>query len=230
METMPICSSISLGAYFIWLTSISLKPTLQEHLSPKLNWVHATGIWPEPYDGVWAVSTGLRLNTPFSGLPSWEVLELKRAGSLDGSSRGWVCLFGLCFHLSTSRTLRAWGCRLPVGQKYSDSAVFIAVSVSLQEILKENLRMFELVQKHPSHWPPFVPPAKPEVTTTGAGKWLFRCSTTSRPTYSNWFMRQKQLSRLIKKWCLWLFKFSDELIPISKNDNSRKWVQCKTSM
>ncbi|XP_058297600.1 cysteine protease ATG4A isoform X1 [Hylobates moloch] len=37
-----------------------------------------------------------------------------------------------------------------------------------QEILKENLRMFELVQKHPSHWPPFVPPAKPEVTTTGA--------------------------------------------------------------
>lgn len=28
--------------------------------------------------------------------------------------------------------------------------------------------MFELVQKHPSHWPPFVPPAKPEVTTTGA--------------------------------------------------------------
>nr|XP_017512740.2 cysteine protease ATG4A isoform X2 [Manis javanica] len=40
-------------------------------------------------------------------------------------------------------------------------------SVAL-EILKENLRMFELVQKHPSHWPPFVPPAKPEVTTTGA--------------------------------------------------------------
>nr|KAF6491767.1 autophagy related 4A cysteine peptidase [Molossus molossus] len=37
-----------------------------------------------------------------------------------------------------------------------------------KEILKENLRMFELVQKHPSHWPPFVPPAKPEVTTTGA--------------------------------------------------------------
>nr|XP_044996436.1 cysteine protease ATG4A isoform X1 [Jaculus jaculus] len=40
-------------------------------------------------------------------------------------------------------------------------------SVAL-EIIKENLRMFELVQKHPSHWPPFVPPAKPEVTTTGA--------------------------------------------------------------
>lgn len=37
-----------------------------------------------------------------------------------------------------------------------------------KEILKENLRMFELVQKHPAHWPPFVPPAKPEVTTTGA--------------------------------------------------------------
>ncbi|EHA98054.1 Cysteine protease ATG4A [Heterocephalus glaber] len=40
-------------------------------------------------------------------------------------------------------------------------------SVAL-EILKENLRMFELVQKHPPHWPPFVPPTKPEVTTTGA--------------------------------------------------------------
>jgi len=39
-----------------------------------------------------------------------------------------------------------------------------------QEILKQqSLRMFELVQKHPPHWPPFVPPAKPEVTTTGAG-------------------------------------------------------------
>jgi len=29
--------------------------------------------------------------------------------------------------------------------------------------------MFELVQKHPPHWPPFIPPTKPEVTTTGAG-------------------------------------------------------------
>uniref|UniRef100_W5LLX4 Cysteine protease n=1 Tax=Astyanax mexicanus TaxID=7994 RepID=W5LLX4_ASTMX len=39
-----------------------------------------------------------------------------------------------------------------------------------QEILKKrNLRMFELVEKHPSHWPPFVPPTKPEVQTTGAG-------------------------------------------------------------
>lgn len=28
--------------------------------------------------------------------------------------------------------------------------------------------MFELVQKHPPHWPPFIPPTKPEVTTTGA--------------------------------------------------------------
>ncbi|KAF5889216.1 cysteine protease ATG4A, partial [Clarias magur] len=38
-----------------------------------------------------------------------------------------------------------------------------------QEILKmRNLRMFELVEKHPSHWPPFVPPTKPEVQTTGA--------------------------------------------------------------
>lgn len=41
-------------------------------------------------------------------------------------------------------------------------------SLVQKEILKENLRMFELVQKHPPHWPPFVPPAKPEVTTTGA--------------------------------------------------------------
>ncbi|XP_030649519.1 cysteine protease ATG4A [Chanos chanos] len=38
-----------------------------------------------------------------------------------------------------------------------------------QEILKKrNLRMFELVEKHPPHWPPFVPPTKPEVQTTGA--------------------------------------------------------------
>uniref|UniRef100_A0A671PIF4 Cysteine protease n=1 Tax=Sinocyclocheilus anshuiensis TaxID=1608454 RepID=A0A671PIF4_9TELE len=38
-----------------------------------------------------------------------------------------------------------------------------------QELLKKrNLRMFELVEKHPSHWPPFVPPTKPEVQTTGA--------------------------------------------------------------
>ncbi|KAI4882519.1 hypothetical protein NFI96_018912, partial [Prochilodus magdalenae] len=38
-----------------------------------------------------------------------------------------------------------------------------------QEILKKrNLRMFELVEKHPSHWPPFIPPTKPEVQTTGA--------------------------------------------------------------
>uniref|UniRef100_A0AAR2J7U3 Cysteine protease n=1 Tax=Pygocentrus nattereri TaxID=42514 RepID=A0AAR2J7U3_PYGNA len=39
-----------------------------------------------------------------------------------------------------------------------------------QEILKKrNLRMFELVEKHPSHWPPFITPTKPEVQTTGAG-------------------------------------------------------------
>uniref|UniRef100_A0A6Q2X6I4 Cysteine protease n=1 Tax=Esox lucius TaxID=8010 RepID=A0A6Q2X6I4_ESOLU len=39
-----------------------------------------------------------------------------------------------------------------------------------QEIqLKRNLRMFELVENHPSHWPPFVPPSKPDVQTTGAG-------------------------------------------------------------
>ncbi|XP_052444707.1 cysteine protease ATG4A-like isoform X2 [Carassius gibelio] len=38
-----------------------------------------------------------------------------------------------------------------------------------QELLKKrNLRMFELVEKHPSHWPPFVPPTKPDVQTTGA--------------------------------------------------------------
>ncbi|XP_078004038.1 cysteine protease ATG4A isoform X2 [Phascolarctos cinereus] len=38
-----------------------------------------------------------------------------------------------------------------------------------KEILKpQSLQMFELVQKHPAHWPPFIPPTKPEVTTTGA--------------------------------------------------------------
>ncbi|XP_075040452.1 cysteine protease ATG4A isoform X2 [Mixophyes fleayi] len=38
-----------------------------------------------------------------------------------------------------------------------------------KEILKhQSLRMFELVPKHPPHWPPFIPPTKPEVTTTGA--------------------------------------------------------------
>ncbi|XP_058856817.1 cysteine protease ATG4A-like [Acipenser ruthenus] len=38
-----------------------------------------------------------------------------------------------------------------------------------QEILKKRcLRMFELVEKHPPHWPPFIPPTKPEVQTTGA--------------------------------------------------------------
>uniref|UniRef100_A0A6Q2YWU4 Cysteine protease n=1 Tax=Esox lucius TaxID=8010 RepID=A0A6Q2YWU4_ESOLU len=42
-----------------------------------------------------------------------------------------------------------------------------------QEIqLKRNLRMFELVENHPSHWPPFVPPSKPDVQTTGAGNVL----------------------------------------------------------
>lgn len=76
-----------------------------------------------------------------------------------------------------------WG--LPVGQKCSDSAVLLTVSVSPQEILKENLRMFELVQKHPPHWPPFVPPAKPEVTTTGAGKLLFRNILAGRPMDSS---------------------------------------------
>uniref|UniRef100_A0A8C7L5I9 Cysteine protease n=1 Tax=Oncorhynchus kisutch TaxID=8019 RepID=A0A8C7L5I9_ONCKI len=34
--------------------------------------------------------------------------------------------------------------------------------------IKRNLRMFELVENHPPHWPPFVPPTKPEVQTTGA--------------------------------------------------------------
>ena len=82
---------------------------------------------------------------------------------------------------------------MPIGQKCSGSAVFITDSVSPQEILKENLRMFELVQKHPSHWPPFVPPVKPEVTTTGAGKLLFRSSLASRPLDSSCSMRQKQL-------------------------------------
>ncbi|KAG8553670.1 hypothetical protein GDO81_003505 [Engystomops pustulosus] len=38
-----------------------------------------------------------------------------------------------------------------------------------KEILqKHSLRMFELAPKHPPHWPPFIPPRKPEVSTTGA--------------------------------------------------------------
>ncbi|CAJ0944995.1 unnamed protein product, partial [Ranitomeya imitator] len=38
-----------------------------------------------------------------------------------------------------------------------------------KEILKKrSLRMFELAPKHPPHWPPFIPPTKPEVSTTGA--------------------------------------------------------------
>ncbi|XP_068524610.1 cysteine protease ATG4A-like [Anas acuta] len=42
-------------------------------------------------------------------------------------------------------------------------------SLVQKEILKQqSLRMLELVQKHPPHWPPFIPPTKPEVTTTGA--------------------------------------------------------------
>ncbi|KAJ6657419.1 hypothetical protein lerEdw1_002478 [Lerista edwardsae] len=41
-------------------------------------------------------------------------------------------------------------------------------SVALEIHKQQSLRMFELVQKHPPHWPPFIPPAKPEVTTTGA--------------------------------------------------------------
>ncbi|XP_071888121.1 cysteine protease ATG4A-like, partial [Anas platyrhynchos] len=42
-------------------------------------------------------------------------------------------------------------------------------SLVQKEILKQqSLRVFELVQKHPPHWPPFIPPTKPEVTTTGA--------------------------------------------------------------
>ncbi|XP_061454988.1 cysteine protease ATG4A isoform X1 [Rhineura floridana] len=42
-------------------------------------------------------------------------------------------------------------------------------SLVQKEIHKQqSLRMFELVQKHPPHWPPFIPPTKPEVTTTGA--------------------------------------------------------------
>lgn len=49
-------------------------------------------------------------------------------------------------------------------------AAFKVKVFCLQEILKQqSLRMFELVQKHPPHWPPFIPPTKPEVTTTGAG-------------------------------------------------------------
>lgn len=87
---------------------------------------------------------------------------------------------------------RVWDHRWTIGQKCSKSKMFTTVAMFPQEILKENLRMFELVQKHPSHWPPFVPPAKPEVTTTGAGKSLVQGSWASRPRCSSCFMRQKQ--------------------------------------
>lgn len=126
----------------------------------------------------------------------------------------------------------AWGHRLPIGQKCSDSAVFVTVSVCPQEILKENLRMFELVQKHPSHWPPFVPPAKPEVTTTGAGKQFFRDSVASRPSCSNCFMKQKQLSGLIKDWCFcililwWIDTYRFQRLIKAENKLSAK-VPCK---
>lgn len=87
---------------------------------------------------------------------------------------------------------RVWDHKWTIEQKCSKSEVFTTVAVFPQEILKENLRMFELVQKHPSHWPPFVPPAKPEVTTSGAGKPLVQGSWASRPRRSSCFMRQKQ--------------------------------------
>ncbi|MEE6497018.1 hypothetical protein FKM82_002562 [Ascaphus truei] len=42
-------------------------------------------------------------------------------------------------------------------------------SIVEKEIVKQqSLRMFELAPTHPPHWPPFIPPTKPEVTTTGA--------------------------------------------------------------
>jgi hypothetical protein len=54
------------------------------------------------------------------------------------------------------------------------------VVVLFKEIqMKRNLRMFELVENHPPHWPPFVPPTKPEVQTTGAGM-----SYVTRPTHN----------------------------------------------
>uniref|UniRef100_A0A673ZAL1 Cysteine protease n=1 Tax=Salmo trutta TaxID=8032 RepID=A0A673ZAL1_SALTR len=50
------------------------------------------------------------------------------------------------------------------------SVALTHVVVLFKEIqMKRNLRMFELVENHPPHWPPFVPPTKPEVQTTGAG-------------------------------------------------------------
>lgn len=96
---------------------------------------------------------------------------------MDGSVRGWVYLLDLCSvdQCTTVLGVGVIDCELDgneVALWYAQ--LFLCLP---QEILKENLRMFELVQKHPSHWPPFVPPAKPEVTTTGAGK-LFLCGTT----------------------------------------------------
>lgn len=196
MGTISICTSICLGADLTWLTNISLRPTLQEHCTPKLSWACAIGMWSVPRDRVLAVSTAFhQILCPVS-FPSgqqfwnWRGLGLQRSQVEDEC----ICKAFAFTFWQPSHSLRAWSHWLPIWQKCGDSAVFITVSTCLQEILKENLRMFELVQKHPSHWPPFVPPAKPEVTTTGAGKWLFRGSVASRPTCSNCFVRQKQLS------------------------------------
>lgn len=63
----------SLGVDLTWLTNISLEPTLQEHLTPKLSWSHATGV--RPHDGEWAVSTGLPSDPPSSVLPSWPTVS-----------------------------------------------------------------------------------------------------------------------------------------------------------
>ncbi|MGH0147705.1 UNVERIFIED_CONTAM: hypothetical protein FKN15_035348 [Acipenser sinensis] len=41
-------------------------------------------------------------------------------------------------------------------------------SVAVEILKKRCFQMFELVEKHPPHWPPFIPPTKPEVQTTGA--------------------------------------------------------------
>lgn len=68
----------------------------------------------------------------------------------------------------------------------SSEAPFKMKAFSPQEILKQqSLRMFELVQKHPPHWPPFVPPAKPEVTTTGAG--AARAGTAGARQHLPWY-------------------------------------------
>lgn len=82
-------------------------------------------------------------------------------------------------------------------------AAFKVKVFCLQEILKQqSLRMFELVQKHPPHWPPFIPPTKPEVTTTGAGmvRAALLCSSVSLLSKEKNSRRWHSCAFLIKQY------------------------------